>query len=393
VAYHQQFADGSDVRDEVRLVKDYWGNWSWFFGRDRAAVAEQIARVAPGSNAGTPPASRAGSSTEATTSKVAYRITDLSTGAGNWGSADSINERGDVLWSWGTAADDPTSERVSNLHPMLWQAGTVTDLAHQGLDATTALNAVGAVLARAGGHAEVYQTDTGAINPLTAFDGGYAVDINDAGTVVGRVGNVGVIVTQGTVQTIPVPPDFTTIEPWAINNAGQVVGRVTRGVSVDAHQRAFLFADGLVTLLPLVPGAAASSASALNEGGQVVGNPGIPQAGRAWIYDPGTGQTTDIGTLPGNPNSTAFAINNLGQVVGNAWSSASTPGLTGAAWKSRAYLYDHRSRVMTELDELIPHTIGGWTLVGALDINDAGQIVGRGMIGGEMHAFVLTPVQ
>jgi probable HAF family extracellular repeat protein len=29
--------------------------------------------------------------------------------------------------------------------------------------------------------------------------------------------------------------------------------------------------------------------------------------------------------------------------------------------------------------------------VDAFDINDAGQIVGRGLIGGEMHAFVLTP--
>ncbi|MDQ3467257.1 MAG: DUF3466 family protein [Chloroflexota bacterium] len=28
----------------------------------------------------------------------------------------------------------------------------------------------------------------------------------------------------------------------------------------------------------------------------------------------------------------------------------------------------------------------------ATDINDAGQIVGQGLIDGEMHAFVLTPV-
>jgi hypothetical protein len=44
VVYRQQFADGSDVRGEVRLVKDYAGNWRWFFGRDRAFVEEQIAR-------------------------------------------------------------------------------------------------------------------------------------------------------------------------------------------------------------------------------------------------------------------------------------------------------------------------------------------------------------
>lgn len=44
VALRQQLSDGTVVRDEVRLVKDPFGNWSWFFGRDRAFVQEQIAR-------------------------------------------------------------------------------------------------------------------------------------------------------------------------------------------------------------------------------------------------------------------------------------------------------------------------------------------------------------
>jgi hypothetical protein len=44
VALRQQLADGTVVRDEVRLVKDPFGNWSWFFGRDRMFVQEQIAR-------------------------------------------------------------------------------------------------------------------------------------------------------------------------------------------------------------------------------------------------------------------------------------------------------------------------------------------------------------
>ena len=37
-------ANGSAIRDEVRLVKDHAGTWSWFFGRDRAFVEEQSAR-------------------------------------------------------------------------------------------------------------------------------------------------------------------------------------------------------------------------------------------------------------------------------------------------------------------------------------------------------------
>jgi hypothetical protein len=46
VATRQQLSDGRVLRDAVRLVKDANGDWSWFFGRDRAFVAEQIARYA-----------------------------------------------------------------------------------------------------------------------------------------------------------------------------------------------------------------------------------------------------------------------------------------------------------------------------------------------------------
>ena len=44
VALHQVLSNGTVLRDEVRLVQDEAGAWSWFFGRDRAFVEEQIAR-------------------------------------------------------------------------------------------------------------------------------------------------------------------------------------------------------------------------------------------------------------------------------------------------------------------------------------------------------------
>jgi hypothetical protein len=44
VTYWQRFADEPVVRDAVRLVEVERGEWRWFFGRDRAFVAEQIAR-------------------------------------------------------------------------------------------------------------------------------------------------------------------------------------------------------------------------------------------------------------------------------------------------------------------------------------------------------------
>src|SRR5690606_15648594 len=36
--------------------------------------------------------------------------------------------------------------------------------------------------------------------------------------------------------------------------------------------------------------------------------------------------------------------------------------------------------------------IGGWSLDSAVGINDQGQIVGTGIIGGQRHAFLLNPV-
>jgi hypothetical protein len=44
VAFRQILADGTMLRDEVRLVKDSRGEWGWFFGRDRDFVEEQLAR-------------------------------------------------------------------------------------------------------------------------------------------------------------------------------------------------------------------------------------------------------------------------------------------------------------------------------------------------------------
>ena len=105
--------------------------------------------------------------------------------------------------------------------------------------------------------------------------------------------------------------------------------------------------------------------------------------GRAFLYDRESGTTSDIGTLPGYENSVALGMNNSGQVVG----FASLP-----APVRKAFLYDHRTGVISDLTQLIPAS-SGWQLIDAFDINDDGQIVGRGLNGGAMHAFLLTPTE
>jgi probable HAF family extracellular repeat protein len=46
---------------------------------------------------------------------------------------------------------------------------------------------------------------------------------------------------------------------------------------------------------------------------------------------------------------------------------------------------------MLDLNNLTPPD-SGWLLTEAKDINDAGQIVGIGIVDGRQHAFLLTPV-
>jgi hypothetical protein len=46
---------------------------------------------------------------------------------------------------------------------------------------------------------------------------------------------------------------------------------------------------------------------------------------------------------------------------------------------------------MLDLNDLIAPGLG-WTLLGGSAINDTSQITGLGVIGGQGHAFLLTPV-
>jgi probable HAF family extracellular repeat protein len=379
-------------------VKDAKGNWRWFFGRDRAFVEAQIARFGgqhqePPEDASPPPVTTPPADTMR--EGVTYDILDLGTGNGNWSSAYHINERGQVLWTWATSRD-PMSDRFFASHRMVWANGTSTDLSDRGIEFTRAINDGGIILG--GAYVEgssisylLFHIDSGTVTPIDPFDGGAVVAINDAGDLLGFMDGTAAIAAQGPVETVPIPQGFTQLQPVAINASGHLVARAVVNPIGDTNQRAALVEDGIVTVLQPAPGALSSSADDLNDRGLLVGSPGIRgsrlihHTGRAFLYDSGTGATTDLGTLPGYQNSVATAINNVGQVVGYAW----LPENAGVLIR-RAYLYDHRTGVMTDLNQRIPHDTG-WELVDAFDISDAGQIVGRGVIGGEMHAFLLSP--
>ena len=129
--------------------------------------------------------------------------------------------------------------------------------------------------------------------------------------------------------------------------------------------------------LGTLPGGTHSSAVGINAAGWVVG---WSTAGdglhHAFLYD---GTMRDLGALPGT-HCEASGINAGGWVVGYCEDDFS---LT-------AVLYSDSG--ITDLSALSTVRAAGWQHLNfATAINDAGQIVGLGVIAGESHAFRLNP--
>ena len=160
----------------------------------------------------------------------------------------------------------------------------------------------------------------------------------------------------------------TVSHPFAINNAGQVVGR---SYASTGASRAFLWqGDTMVDLNSLIPansGWVLEVATAINQSGHIVGLGTLVGSQRAFLWR--DGQVTDLGTL-GGTFSQALGINDVGQVV----------GCSAIANSAARHAFLWQNGTMTDLNSLIP-TDSGWALECAAAINDAGQIVGSGRHG------------
>jgi probable HAF family extracellular repeat protein len=176
---------------------------------------------------------------------------------------------------------------------------------------------------------------------------------------------------------------------YAINSAGQVVG---------ASGHAFLWTPGGTSGVPgnpqmqdlgTLPGFAHSEARALNDAGQVTGRVSDPTTDRAFFWQSGVGMS-DLGNL-GADYAVANGMNNPipnvhpVQVVGESrllsgdnrpfvWQDLNQNGLSDPG-------------EMLDLNALIPAN-SGWVLTTAYGINDNQQIVGGGLHNGVQRAFV-----
>lgn len=287
-------------------------------------------------------------------------------------------------------------------HGVLWADGNVLNIQHSQWTRLHGINARGQIVGDAGSEA----TPT-----LVAFlwQHGSSMDIGDAPPDAGNVSAALDINSKSQVVGWAVSDPLEASRPrraflWenghmvdlgslpgggdsssahAINDHGQVVGASSVTfpgfIPVADGSRAFLWEDGDMIDLGIQRGTAAD----INNRGQIVGTGTLNGEQRAFLWD--EGEVVNLGTLPGADTSSAFGINEKGQVVG---ASESESG-------SRAFLWESGTG-MRDLNDLIhpsdPHH-GAFTFQEAAAINEQGEIVTTGFIGGEEHALVLTPVE
>jgi probable HAF family extracellular repeat protein len=331
-----------------------------------------------------------------------YGITDLGTLGGTSSVATALNHSGQIVGSAYLPGNTAS-------HAFLWQNGAMTDLGglggtHCGANAindstqvvgegeTGAIDANGLPVRRAFLWQSGTMVDLGALGgPSSAARG-----MNSAGQVVGDattttldVNGIPIwhaFVWQGSLMT-----DLNNLLPagsgWVLNYAGGINdnGQVVGEGFFNGQDRAYLYDLGSGTIMNLgTLDGPRSAANAINSGGQVAGWASNSK-GNVHAFRYSSGAMTDLGTLSGGNYSVAYGITTVDQVVGHANFSGS-----GRTFPPTYHAVIWQSGHMRDLNSLIPNH-SGWELTHAAGIDSNGAIVGSGTVGGQSHAFVLTP--
>jgi probable HAF family extracellular repeat protein len=319
-----------------------------------------------------------------------YSLTDLGLLPGDdHAYAASINESGQIAGLSGQSSTGAS-------RGVLWQQGTMINLGllpgGPNFSVAEGINNVGVVVGESGAAngTSAFLWQAGTMTDLGSFPGGQDIrlarDINDHGQVVGEAAGTSgprPFLWENGITTIlrTIPSGLGQGVAFAINNNGQAVGRSD---SANSVVRAVMWHNGMSTELGELPGGLEfSEAYGINDVGQVVGRSQVEAGMRAFLWDDGT--MHNLGTLPGTTfHTTATAINNLGVVVGVAYADPLNVALRAVVWGPNGIAQD--------LNELLDESGAGWVVEEANDINDRGQIVGRGRFNGTSRAVLLTVI-
>ena len=325
-----------------------------------------------------------------------YAISQLSAG----GVPCRLNNLGDVA---GRAGNSPSGETRAiiwnhgNLRPAnlgnigageYSSASSINDAGEVAGSANTANSIVPFVSTPARGLQRI---------PLLPGDNcGQAFGINKYGHVAGYSsgpnGKKAFLWTQSVgVRNLGVLPGGNYSSACDINDRDEVAG--TSGSA--AGDRAVLWTKtGNARDLGTLPGDTSSEASAINNNGDVVGYSKGPQGMRAFLWTKATGMT-HLGVLPGGNSSRALGINDMGAVVGSSTSSSG----------DRAFIWTKQTG-MRDLNTAASVT-SAVVFFEADAINSRGEILVLGSAGHESHlssengsqcapappsSFLLTPV-
>lgn len=194
----------------------------------------------------------------------------------------------------------------------------------------------------------------------------------------------GFAIIDGVMHDLGPMPMYDGSSASVINDSGRVAGVWTnhKGQNVP-----FIWdLEHGIRELPTLGGPDAEIHD-INNSGQIAGyasdgrpDPGIPYLIQLPVRWEADGRITPLTTLPDLPTGHAKGINASGDTVGllNNWTTRRS---TAVLWKAGA---------LVVLQDAIPPG-SGWMLLQANDINDAGQIVGVGTLGGRERAFLLQP--